>query len=804
MPRSARVELWSDLECNSGVRQAWIEPNLAGQTLALDNSDKLQLILPDDSDFWDAISLLAVMKIIRVTTHVGSGSETVYEWRISSIKDGEGARRDIITIRGEPILYDLRNAIVRNDNTGGRPDYNLGGLRLSPAQYIDTYVLPALTAAGITWVSRGTVDFGDGYDIGISRATALEVLQELAQKTGGELRLRRNGSTDYQTDILASTGSGSATPRVSFGRNLLDISRERNVDGYSTRIYAMGKQVDGRAEISTIGYAAWQVSDTATGNVVSLVDPFGGAGPIGFDDQLNGRYLYSPTGALYQVTDSVATADTVTLATSHSLVTGDHVTFFADASKTLMTVLTNPAGATGQPLIAVSRVYSEDYREERNWVPNAIMQNWATGNLADGWTATEIGGTYAPSTPLHRDITQPTTTVTGATTDGTHSATSVWSLANLSTGTVVQPGDKLLEGGNTRYVWSTGVANASGKCSVTVNADYTATGGEAVTLYRPSITAVAGSDNAAYLNVTFRPSPATVDGVWIKTPAITVPYVTNDATIWACVGYTMYGFASFVLESGPTAPNDFGPCIMNLVHATSGAKLASGIGATGGFAAGEHHAALRASYELTQDTPLQIKFRGVYTGSDAAGSQQYEPPTFLRWAAITIGPDSRVPVIDGSHGTKLWQYANTRLNNAQLPDFIRCNIRDLSDVDGYTLAEEDITLGGNIHVVSPKLSIDDDVRVVSIVMDLIDPENNQVILDTQRRTVSSQLRGTTRITEQQPEPEPAEQSTKPAAEDPGTPSLLRAIVPSPTASGGTTDTTLRIPSGDYGLPGIEL
>lgn len=803
MPRAARIELWTALECNSGAREHWIEHVSGNQELALDNSDRLVVTISDKSAIWDAVASLQVLKIIRVTTHVGSGSEAVYEWRISSISDGEGARRDTIRIEGDPILYDLRNAVIRNDNTGGRPDYNLGGLRLSPSEYIDTYVLPALTDAGIDWVSRGTVDFGDGYNVGVSRATALEMLQELAAKTGGELRLRRNGSTDYQIDLLESVGSGSITPRVQFGRNLIEITRDQSISGYASRIYAMGKQVDGRSEISTIGYAAWEVSATATGNVVTLVDPGGGPGPVGFDDQLNGKYIYSPTGASYEVTDSVATADTVTLATAHGLTTGQHVTFFEDASNTLTTVLTNPGAETAIAVPIVTRVYSEDYREERNWVPNAIMYDWATGNTADGWLAT--GTEDGINGPIrHRDISATVATVTGITTDGAHGATAVWNLASLVTGEIVWPGDQLVEGANTRYVHSTGVANASGKCSVAVSSGYTASGGEAVTLNRPIITGAAGSSNAAYMDVNNRPSPEFTDGIWLKTPAIMVPYVTNDALIWASVGYTMYGFSSFTLIASPVDPDEMGVPVANLIHATSGSKLASGVGVVGAYASGANHAAIRMSYTLTADTPLQIKFRSVYTGNDSVGTVLHDPATFARWAQLTIGPDSRVPVVDGSHGTKLWQFANSRLEQAQLPYYIKCNIRDLADVDGYTLSEENITLGGNIHVVSSKLNLDTDVRVVSLLMDLVEPENTQVVLDTMPRVASARLSGHTMPYETQPEPEPAPQSTKSTAEKPDDPKLLRAIVPNPTASGGDVTIYPREPIVDGGLLGIEL
>lgn len=754
MPRPARIELWTDVECNSGTRQSWIEPIVGTQEMALDNTDVLRLAIPDDGDVWDAVTDLALLKVIRVTTHPGSGSETVYEWRIQSIKDGEGRRQRMIHVEADPLLYDLRNGMVRTDTTGGRPTFNQAVTGLTPEEYIDTYVLPALTDVGIDWVSRGTVTIttnpGETYDINLTRYTALELLQEIAEKTDTELRLRRNGSTDYKIDLLEQTGSGSATPRVQFGRNLIEIARERNMTGYATRIYAMGKRPSNASENSTIGFAAWDVTGTATGNVVTLAAPATGPGPIAFDDQLNGKYLYTPTGTLIQVSDSTASSDTVTLATSHSLVTGDRVTFFNDASGSLLTVLTNPAAEATKPIKTLTRVYSEHHREERNWVPNPQMENWATGNTPDGW-ASSVSGSWSYSTIVpkiaHRLMTATAGTVTGLTVAPQTSTGGVVSIAGFATGHTIRAGDvvSITRGATVKYyAMTTAVANASGIAAPKVYKEgtdvlYSETSTGTATHVIPGLTgATAGSSNAICLTITNNPSPDT-DGAWISTPAITLPYVSTDTVVRAAIGYSLYTYNGCTINSGPTT-GETGPPVAYLQHATSGATYASGLGATGTYATGLHHEVLRTgSYTMTANTRMVLKVRGPY--KEGSGGLLWDPVTFIRWAQISITPDSAVPFVDGSHGTALWQYANSILTTAQLPQYITCKIRDLSDVDGYTLSEEDITLGGNIRVVSDKLGLDTDVRVVSVIMDLVDPTNMQVVLDTLRGRVTTRLKG---------------------------------------------------------------
>jgi hypothetical protein len=131
----------------------------------------------------------------------------------------------------------------------------------------------------------------------------------------------------------------------------------------------------------------WQVSAIA-GAVLTLVDPAGGDGPIGFDDQLNGKYLRKPDGTLTAITASSAAAQTVTVASAAGLVVGDLVQFRLDGTGKDLTYLDNPAGIAADG-IKVGTFERSDIPATNNRLRNSVLRTWpgGAGSYPTGWSA---------------------------------------------------------------------------------------------------------------------------------------------------------------------------------------------------------------------------------------------------------------------------------------------------------------------------------------------------------------------------------------------------------------------------------
>jgi hypothetical protein len=112
------------------------------------------------------------------------------------------------------------------------------------------------------------------------------------------------------------------------GRNLKSLTFTSDPTDRATRLMPLTGTVGGSP--TYLGYARWKVANVAgSGLIITLADPAGGAGPIGFDNQTIGWFLFrEKTGQSIDITDSVAGAtQTVTLSATLGLTVGEFVQF---------------------------------------------------------------------------------------------------------------------------------------------------------------------------------------------------------------------------------------------------------------------------------------------------------------------------------------------------------------------------------------------------------------------------------------------------------------------------------------------
>lgn len=263
--------------------------------------------------------ITAQMRAGRVITTVMEDGSTDAEWRVGVVTMGRG-KKGIVSVECVPILFDI---VERADSSSGRgwvSDLSAGErnfeyeiVQRTPASILSAYVIPNCPS----WVTLGTVD--PSYviqQLSVSRMTpgqmAFAVRDALRQRdVPCEVRLRRNGTTDYKLDLVTQIGASANTPVFHPSNSLLALEQKADPTLQATRVLVTGASApDGLP--GRWGMARWKVV-SVVGNVITLADRNGGPSPIGFDTQFVGNYLLRvKTGRTFAITASSASGGSVT------------------------------------------------------------------------------------------------------------------------------------------------------------------------------------------------------------------------------------------------------------------------------------------------------------------------------------------------------------------------------------------------------------------------------------------------------------------------------------------------------------
>ncbi len=406
MPSFVRLELFTEVACGSGVRVADFGPRDLGSCVlkqSITGEEKLTFSI---SRVHDKASAVLHGRIVRPAW---SDTTLDTEWRIADIQDrsGTGDTGELVVTCQAPYLDLARAAYVAHDSAG-RPTFDFSAAQLTATQWLTNYVVAACARLPYT-VAVGTVDFSNTFDLSGDFATALEIVRAIQQpgRAPGDFVFRRNGSTDYKLDLLASRGSTANTVRVQTRRNLLACTRKRTLANLGTRIVPRGKQGSATRDLSQ---TYWKVT-VVNGTTFDLSDPYGGTGPIAFDDQLNDLYVarIASTFSSQQITDSVASNQRCTVASTAGWSTGDMVRLFTtsgSAGKRLISLahptrVTSPASGGYGP---VERIldFQAGFGDANLLTSNAWLNTWTTSsNPPDGFgRSSTIGGTWSRDTTV--------------------------------------------------------------------------------------------------------------------------------------------------------------------------------------------------------------------------------------------------------------------------------------------------------------------------------------------------------------------------------------------------------------------
>lgn len=411
------LEVWSDVECAGGSRLAWIHPINEGViTLAVSADDRLTATAPRLDGQGVEYPWVALASFRRVVRAEDEDTGDVSEWRISRVNEIRNEEGDlVIVLQADPILLDLGSTIVGNEVTGGSTFFNLGAVKLSIQQVVDSFVLPALTARGITWVERGTIGVNQPIELSWESASPLEICRALQEQSGTELSLTRNGGSLYELNF-STIGSGVTLLPAEFGRNIRGLSKDVRPDNFASVLIPKGRMPEGAIELGGIDDAVWEITGKS-GNDLTLQDPLGGDGPVKYTDQFKDQYLEAAGDLSTLQIDSCTAAGVFTMTSTPSAFSvGDLVRVVKDSSGTALVELPRPASVAEYGEV-VGRVLRPDQPTGRSLVPAGAMGP----NLWD---------THAPGVAMVRGQI-----------DGTHSATTAVSLKALPVGTVIDEWD---------------------------------------------------------------------------------------------------------------------------------------------------------------------------------------------------------------------------------------------------------------------------------------------------------------------------------------------------------------------------
>jgi hypothetical protein len=385
-----RIEVWSNLACAGGTRRAVIpDAQSCVATVALDGDSRLLLTLPLTSP---AAAELQERRVI----HLDQDDTTFDEWRILELHHDDQA--GTIDVTAVPVEQELARSVMRQVDGLGVVRHNIDVVALTPQQILSTFVIPALAADGFTWVGIGTIEPTAPVDLTMAWDTALSVVRRLAELTGTEFQLRRNGTMGYLIDLVSAIGASAPVADVRARKNLTQLDIRRATDAMATRIYPRGAEEDGVH--ATMGRAVWKVTAVA-GNVVTLADPAGGPGPIEFDGQLLGRYLRKVDGTFTQIAGSSEAAQTVTVTSAAGIAVGDRVRICLDNIGTELTYLESPADLATYGLIP-GVLDVPDVPDVVNVISNPAMRDWPFGATPADWLA--IGDPVAQKETVQTQI----------------------------------------------------------------------------------------------------------------------------------------------------------------------------------------------------------------------------------------------------------------------------------------------------------------------------------------------------------------------------------------------------------------
>jgi hypothetical protein len=747
MPKFTRLEVWSDVACNSGTRLAAypLGTLLSCQaTFSLDGNEQLTFSVParriiasfeevrlteDDGtriteDSGTRVTELVTLQGIELTrglvVRVCTASATAFdEWRIRDVE--QDAQAGITSVVCDSMGLDLARAVYTAYDSTGAPVSEFSAVEIDAEGLVDGPIRDALDDAGLAYIVKGTIQPTGTFNADADWASARTLALQAVERGGGELQVRRNGTTDYRIDMLEEIGSTAPIVYARTKRNLLTTQRRTIGALGGTRVTARGRD---DSTSRTMAYAYWEVMSLVTGLAgsrtgVVIRDPRGTGFPPPYGtgaDRCDGWYLSRlvPTYAGAEILASSAVSSTETrldlLATDVAtlgVTVGDYVEL-----RLVNAVNGARPAALGDPTLAAAQSGIYDRIYDRTSLSGAV--NYALNPFALDWSG------------------QIDFRILGTATYSTGSAT-VTGVSSRYTLTVV-PGDRLLRNSDNALIGTVLTVNSNTSITLAANALLTDTS-VVIDVQKDAPTGVtyggAGGTGALFTRVS---SPV----LGVSSDAINI--VTDNAdfgTLYIPLGglrvstNTPYSIWAWI-NTDLISPS--GLCIVDLVRSDTLAVISS------------------QTVQLTNADDgnlVRVLFQSPNISAATAGVSLAVRMTITHPMEVTIGPWGATPAgwaitdtatpggCDLAHEAGLW------LDTQSLPVSYTLDLVDIEQITGSAVSESAITLGGTIRIDDRDLGVVSDQRVVAFTRDYLRPGDVSLTLGRRDKTLAEYLSGTT-------------------------------------------------------------
>lgn len=750
MPKFTRLEVWSDVACNSGTRLAAypLGTLLACQaTFSLDGNEQLSFavasrrIVPsfeavrlteDDGTritenngtrVTDVVALQDTDLTRGLVVRVCTASATAFdEWRIRDVE--QDAQAGITSVVCDSIGLDLARAVYTAYDSTGAPVSEFSAVQIDAEGLVDGPIRDALDDAGLTYIVKGTIDPTGTFDADADWASARTLALQAVERGGGELQVRRNGTTDYRIDMLEEIGSTAPIVYARTKRNLLTTQRRTIGALGGTRVTARGRD---DSTSRTMAYAYWEVMSLVTGLAgsrtgVVIRDPRGtgfpppyGTGANRCDGWYLSRLVPTYAGAEILASSAISATETrldllATDVTTLGVTVGDYV-------ELRLVNLVNgarPAALPDPTLIAAqSGIYDRIY--DRTTLSGAV--NYAPNPFAIDYTDTIRGVSLSSWFITTSTSSNIVTGISGAFT------------------IQARPGYRLRRESDDALVGTVLTVNSNTQITLTANALITDTS----YLYYVEQDV---PDGASFTTTSSTPQPLT------RQVSSLVPSVNSFAweveqTVTGAVS-SRFNLPTISARASTLTPYNFWVWASVTIPATNSITFT--------LRRADTNAVIGSNTVVLDDTSdgqlVRVVFQspdistattGVYIGVALPGNGTIA--ALGPWGASPAGwaiTDTATPGgCDLAHEAGLW------LDTQSLPVSYSVDLVDIEQVTGSAVPESAITLGGTIRVDDRDLNVVSDQRVVAFTRDYLRPGDVSLTLGRRDKTLAEYLSGTT-------------------------------------------------------------
>jgi len=376
------LELWTKLQAQGGTRSGFFLPINPRRRLGLKGEDSLTFAIPKTHALADSFTKLRAVREI-----LSADGATWREWLVDRTTRASGDEL-LVTVECFAPLRLLANYPVTTTDADGYVYRDTPAIQLSPTNVITSF----LRSNTPSWIETGTVTPTALTEVPFAGDSALSGARRLEEVVPGyEVSLEPDGTTAYDLNFTAR-GASAATLYLRTAKNI-QAMRKEVIPGQITRLTQISG-ADGDEGPSGIAWAYWEVVSTSGAGPYNVVLQaiHGGDGPIAFDDQLNHANLPGGANSLYmrkrdgtytQITDSIASSQTIVVASITNVSAGDWVRIVASSTGKHLSSLDAPTEIAATGVLAGR--YESGWDDAVCVVKNALQESWPS-TLPASWT----------------------------------------------------------------------------------------------------------------------------------------------------------------------------------------------------------------------------------------------------------------------------------------------------------------------------------------------------------------------------------------------------------------------------------